>query len=70
MVKDPATKKYTMGPGLFELSTMIFKRTDLATLAHPFLEQLAEQVGGNSHPGRKGEQSPQVPGSHRGEEKT
>ncbi len=45
VVKDPATKKYTMGPGLFELSATIFKRTNLATLAHPFLEQLAEQVG-------------------------
>lgn len=45
VVKDPATKRYTMGPGLFELSTMIFKRTDLATLARPFLQQLAEQVG-------------------------
>jgi len=44
VVKDPATKKYTMGPGLFDLSTNIFKRTDLAILAHPFLEQLAEQV--------------------------
>jgi len=45
VVKDPVTKKYTVGPGLFELSANIFKRTDLATLAHPFLEQLAEQVG-------------------------
>jgi DNA-binding IclR family transcriptional regulator len=45
VVKDPTTKKYTMGRGLFELSATIFKRTDLATLAHPFLEQLAEQVG-------------------------
>ena len=45
VVKDPATKKYTMGPGLFELSTMIFKRTDLATLARPFLEKLSEHVG-------------------------
>jgi DNA-binding IclR family transcriptional regulator len=45
IVKDPATKKYTMGPGLFELSARIFKRTDLASLAHPFLEQLAERVG-------------------------
>jgi len=44
VVKDPTTKKYMMGPALFELSTMIFKRTNLATLAHPFLEQLAEQV--------------------------
>jgi IclR family transcriptional regulator, KDG regulon repressor len=44
VVKDPATKKYTMGPALFELSTMIFKRTDLAVLAHPFLENLSEQV--------------------------
>ena len=31
VVKDPATKKYTMGLGLFELSATIFKRTDLAT---------------------------------------
>jgi DNA-binding IclR family transcriptional regulator len=45
IIKDPATKKYTMGPGLFDLSANIFKRTDLAILAHPFLEQLAEQVG-------------------------
>jgi IclR family transcriptional regulator, KDG regulon repressor len=45
VVKDAATKRYTMGPGLFDLSTMIFKRTDLATLARPFLQQLAEQVG-------------------------
>jgi IclR family KDG regulon transcriptional repressor len=45
VVKDPATKKYTMGPGLFELSANVFKRTDLATLARPFLEQLADQVG-------------------------
>jgi len=45
VVKDPATKKYTMGPGLFELSAAIFKRTDLAALAHRFLEELAEQVG-------------------------
>jgi DNA-binding IclR family transcriptional regulator len=45
VVKDPVTKKYTMGPGLFELSARIFNRTDLASLVHPFLEQLAEQVG-------------------------
>ena len=45
VVKDPATKRYTIGPGLFELSANIFKRADLATLAHPFLEQLAGQVG-------------------------
>jgi len=44
VLKDPTTKKYMMGPALFELSTMIFKRTNLATLAHSFLEQLAEQV--------------------------
>jgi len=44
VVKDPASKKYTMGHGLFELSANVFKRTDLAVLAHPFLEQLAEQV--------------------------
>ncbi len=44
VVKDPATKKYTMGPGLFELSAAIFKRTDLAILARPFLEQLSEEV--------------------------
>ena len=45
VVKDPATKKYAMGPGLFDLSVNVFKRTDLATLARAFLEQLAEQVG-------------------------
>jgi IclR family KDG regulon transcriptional repressor len=44
VVKDPATKKYMMGPALFELSTMIFKRTDLAALARPFLESLSDQV--------------------------
>ncbi len=44
VIKEPSTKKYTMGPGLFDLSANIFKRTDLAILAHPFIEQLGEQV--------------------------
>lgn len=44
IVKDKASKKYSMGEQLFELSKMIFRRTDIATLAKPFLERLADLV--------------------------
>lgn len=44
IVKDKSTKKFSMGPQLFELSKMVFKRTDIATVARPFLERLAELV--------------------------
>jgi IclR family transcriptional regulator, KDG regulon repressor len=44
IVKDRSSKKYGMGEQLFELSRMVFKRTDLATIAKPFLEKLVELV--------------------------
>ena len=44
IVKDSASKKYSMGEQLFELSKMVFKRTDIAILSKPFLEKLATLV--------------------------
>lgn len=44
IVKDKSSKRYSMGEQLFELSRMIFKRTDIATIAKPFLEKLVELV--------------------------
>jgi IclR family transcriptional regulator, KDG regulon repressor len=44
IVKDKSSKKYSMGQQLFELSKMVFKRTDIATIAKPFLERLVELV--------------------------
>ncbi len=44
IIKDPSSKKYTLGREMFELSKMIFKRTDLTTIARPFLEKLSELV--------------------------
>lgn len=44
VTKDASTKKYTVGHGMFELSKMIFKRTDLTTVARPFLETLSQLV--------------------------
>lgn len=44
VVKDEATKKYGPGSELFSLSQLIFKRTDLAAVARPFLEKLGDVV--------------------------
>jgi IclR family transcriptional regulator, KDG regulon repressor len=44
IVKDKTSKKYSMGQQLFELSKMVFKRTDIATIAKPFLEKLVELI--------------------------
>lgn len=44
IVKDKSSKKYGMGEQLFELSRMVFRRTDLAAIAKPFLERLVELV--------------------------
>lgn len=44
IVKDKSSKKYSMGQQLFELSKMVFTRTDIATVAKPFLERLVELV--------------------------
>jgi IclR family transcriptional regulator, KDG regulon repressor len=44
ITKDAVTKKYALGQEMFELSKMIFKRTDLTIIARPFLEKLAELV--------------------------
>jgi IclR family transcriptional regulator, KDG regulon repressor len=41
IVKDEMTKKYSMGAQLFELSRMVFKRSDIASISRPFLEKLA-----------------------------
>jgi IclR family transcriptional regulator, KDG regulon repressor len=43
IVRD-RSKKYSMGAQLFELSRMVFRKTDIATVAKPFLERLADVV--------------------------
>lgn len=42
--KNKATRKYTVGPELFELSKLIGRRTDLATIAKPYMEGLAKKL--------------------------
>jgi DNA-binding IclR family transcriptional regulator len=42
--KNRATRKYTVGPGLFLLSKMIDRRTDLATIAKPYMEGLSKKL--------------------------
>lgn len=42
---DPTTKKYRIDYGILELSSIFLKQTDLRTVAHPYIEQLAVQSG-------------------------
>ncbi|HAR96836.1 MAG TPA: IclR family transcriptional regulator [Deltaproteobacteria bacterium] len=44
IVKDSASKKYSMGEQLVELSKMVLGRTNIAVVAKPSLEELAESV--------------------------
>lgn len=42
--KNKATRKYTVGPELFELSKLIGRRADLAAIAKPYMEGLAKKL--------------------------
>lgn len=42
--KNSATRKYTVGPELFQLSKLIDRRTDLATITKPYLEKLSNKL--------------------------
>lgn len=42
--KNSTTRKYTVGPGLFQLSRLIDQRTDLATIAKPYMESLSKKL--------------------------
>lgn len=42
--KNKATRKYTVGPELFLLSRLIDRRTDLATIAKPYMETLSKKL--------------------------
>jgi DNA-binding IclR family transcriptional regulator len=41
--KNRVTRKYTVGPELFELSKLIGRRMDLAAIAKPYMENLAKK---------------------------
>lgn len=42
---DPVTKKYRIDYGVLELSNIFIRQTDLHTVAHPCIEQLAAKSG-------------------------
>lgn len=42
--KNGATRKYTVGPELFQLSKLLERRSDLATIAKPWLDRLAMKL--------------------------
>jgi IclR family transcriptional regulator, KDG regulon repressor len=42
--KNKTTRKYTVGPELFHLSKLIDRRTDLSTIAKPFLDSLSKKL--------------------------
>jgi DNA-binding IclR family transcriptional regulator len=44
IAKDSASKKYSMGEQLLELSKVVLGKTNIAAIAKPFLEELAELV--------------------------
>lgn len=42
--KNRATTKYTVGPELFQLSKLIDRRVDLATIAKPYMDNLSKKL--------------------------
>ena len=44
IVRDPLTKRYTLGPTLFELGRVAYSRIDLKDTARPILEDLMERA--------------------------
>ncbi len=39
--RDPATSTYRLGPGLMKATYLMFSHSELARIAHPFMEELA-----------------------------
>jgi DNA-binding IclR family transcriptional regulator len=44
VMRDPHTKKYTLGVTLFELGRLAYSQIDLKTLARPIMEELMEKT--------------------------
>ena len=44
IMRDPVTKKYTLGVTLFELGKLAYSQIDLKTLARPVMEELMERT--------------------------
>lgn len=42
--KNSTTRKYTVGPELFQLSRLIERRTDLSAITKPYLERLSNKL--------------------------
>src|SRR3972149_1249391 len=45
VVRDPATKRYTLGFTLFELGRAAYSQVDLKALSRPIMENLMEKTG-------------------------
>lgn len=45
LIRNPASKKYTLGPTLFELGKSAYADLDMRELARPVMEKLAAQTG-------------------------
>ncbi len=43
ILRDPVTKKYTVGITLMELGKAVYERLDFQKIAHPIMEELMEQ---------------------------
>lgn len=46
--RNPATRKYRLGPGLLVLGNLARQRGDVRELARPFLQELAAEIGSTS----------------------
>jgi DNA-binding IclR family transcriptional regulator len=44
LARDPATSTYRLGPGLMKASYVMFSHSELARIAHPFMEELAAET--------------------------
>ena len=44
LIRDPASKKYTLGPTLFELGKSAYSELDMRDLARPIMEELMENT--------------------------
>ncbi|MCD6306083.1 MAG: IclR family transcriptional regulator [Deltaproteobacteria bacterium] len=45
LIRDPTSKKYTLGPTLFELGKSAYTRLDLGKAARPVMKNLMERTG-------------------------
>ncbi len=53
VIRDPQTKRYSLGLTLFELGRAAYSRTDLKDTARPFMEKLMAKIGESAFLGVK-----------------